>query len=578
MVARGNVFDFSNRGDEFLLGVDEVEGGNAIYRSGDTWIPQQTADGIVSRTLVKTLARNALVRRFEVIAQAQRADATTLANAGQLRLQFESGSTKFVIVDFGMLRTVGGVGVLSDEVAIQAPIIICALHAFTGADFSDEALFWSDCEAQDIDAMAVRTAEQNLFEVRTERVKLQLTTEVDLATIGNRVFLEFPDLPSDLDLRIDNGPPVFVSPGAAQPNARGWDADSKQTIDLTAALSALTGTATDETSLPLQIVLASRIPGDLDLTEKTATTDISWLTRVLFEGEPQHVLDFTEEGVQDVVLPLPSWVNKVEEVRMTMTAEVPPERILPPVGPAVATLGSSTTSAVDLLLDVDHSAAALLPAVGLAELTGVRLPLSAGEDGAEVRVLLYDGDAQGPLTVVEAAASTPVLLEAGQDETGDAWSTFSFPQPVKLSGTTPRWAVIIVGRGSVAWSLGRYGSIDTAIAVRRGSPGGPWYPLPSLLSDGTAGARIRQMGTAPRDAPIAPLTLEGIGAAAGGVMDATPTVKGARIIWTPKGTPGPHGRPLLTPQTAGGKSITLRITSRMTGRITLSDVDVVATK
>src|SRR5690606_3669123 len=121
--------------------------------------------------------------------------------------------------------------------------------------------------------------------------------------------------------------------------------------------------------------------------------------------------EFTAEGVEEVVIPLPAWVDKVEEIRLTLTGTPPEERILPPVGPAIATLPASSTPLADLMLDIDHAGAARLPAAtGLTELTGVRLPLGAGADGAEVRVVIYEGTLQAPVSSVAAASSTPVAL------------------------------------------------------------------------------------------------------------------------------------------------------------------------
>jgi len=574
MAAPEQIINFGHRGGDQILLLDEFTTGT-IFEEHVRWVPQKTVDGIASRTLEKTLGRNALVRRFDVVIRAVRAEATSLANSGQVRLQLESGTTKIVVVDFGVLRTVSGIGVTGIPT-----IKVCTVYPWLGADFAEEHIYYEDCEAVDIDSLAVVTAEENLFEVRTERLKIKLQTSVDLDAIADNVFLEFPDLPADLDLRINNGPPVWLAPGAAQPDARGWSSDATQQVELAAALESLTGDPTDESALPLQMVLTSRIPASLELSEATSVTDISWLSRITFDGQAERILDFEAEGVIDLVLPLPSWVNTVEEVHFTLKATVPAERTLPPVGPDVALLGPGDGSAVDLLLDVDHAAAARLPAdTNLVELTGIRLPLAAGEDGAEVRVVLYDGTVHSPTAAVEAASSTPVVLEAGDANAEGEWLTFTFPQPVAMPEDTVRWAVVVVSRGVVAWSLGDFPDEADVVPIRRGVPNGPWHSLPSLLPAGNLGARIRQTGTADKETPVAPLLIEGVGTVSGGEIAALPTTKGARIVWTPLALPPSGPRPRLTPNASGGsKSMTLRITSRMIGRVTLSEVDVVATK
>ena len=98
----------------------QITGGQAVivaqeyilgyYVADQTWVQWKAAEGMAARTVVKPLAKNALVRSFTMRVGAARADATTLANAGQVRLQAETDGSKIIVVDFGMLRTVSGVG------------------------------------------------------------------------------------------------------------------------------------------------------------------------------------------------------------------------------------------------------------------------------------------------------------------------------------------------------------------------------------------------------------------------------------------------------------------------------------
>jgi hypothetical protein len=568
--------------DNFTVGVDLggvkntvvglAETANRYYVKGETWIQWVSADGVASKTLVRSIAKNALVRRYKVSVGAARADGTTLANAGQVRLQAETGGAKIIVVDFGMLRTVSGVGRVGGAGAPS--MTICSLRGFKGDGFDTVDLYFEDCFTTDPDGMMIRSAEANSFETRTDRVRLKIKSDASLQALSNAVFLQFPDLPSDLDIRVNGGATAFTAPGVAQPNTRGWDANTRQEVDLTAALAALGGDPRDASPLDATIVLSSRIPGILELDE--AQVDIAYLARVAFGSSEETTLVFDEEGQKDVVLNLPSWAAHVQEVRFTLTGTVPAERILEPVGPPRALRSGGDGAAYDLLLDVDHAGAVRLdPASPLAELTGVRLPLRAGVDGAEVRAVLYTGTADGPTAPADGGTSKPVDLPPGASSLDDVFTTFSFASPIKLQPALTYWVATVVGRGVVSWSLGRFAAPLVPVPLRRGAPSGPWHPLPTLAVDGdTLGGRVRAVGKAPAPAPVAPLTVTVVGHE-NSHIDVTPTAKGVPGTWLAPGTVSGTNHPSITP---AGSAITLRFTSRMTGTVKLSAVDVVATK
>lgn len=545
------------------------------YEKGTTWIPWVDADGVATRTLVKPLARNALVRAFTVRVGAQRADFTALANAGQVRLQAESGGTKIIVVDFGMLRTVSGIGRVGGEGAPS--LTICSLRAFRGDAFDTVDLYLEDCAATGIDDLMIRSVEQNTFETRTDRVRITVKTTAALPAIADALWLQFPDLPTDLDLRVNGGTPPWQAPGVAQPNVHGWNAKTEQDVDLTAALAALAGDPSDASSLDATIVLSSRIPGSLTLD--TLVEDIAYLGRISFSGSEQVTLTLPQEGEYDVPLQLPAWVKQVEEVRFVATATVPPERILEPVGPPIALQAGGSGAAYDLLLDVDHAGSARLDeGLQLPELSAIRLPLRGGADGAEVRVVVHEGNSEGPLRPAAGGTTTPVdLAPAGADD-GDVWTTFSLPKAMKLAPTTTYWAVVVVGRGSAQWSLGRFPDASSVVPIRRGTASGPWYPLPNVGAGAdTLGARVRIVGKAPSTAPIAPMSIGVAGSAA--TVDVTPTPKGVAATWLPSGATVGTKHPSFPPTVTGSaKSLTLCVTSRMVGSVTLSAVDVVASK
>lgn len=543
------------------------------YETGFTWIPWTDADGVASRTLVQPLARNALVRRFTVRVGAARADFTTLANAGQVRLQAEPENSKIIVVDFGMLRTVSGIGRVGGPGAPD--MTICSLRAHRGDDFDTTDLYLEDCDATD--AVTARSIEANTFESRTDRVRIKVKTNASLATIADSLWLQFPDLPTDLDLRVNGAAPAWLAPGVAQPNTRGWDANTEQVVDLTAALAAISGDARDASPLDATIVLASRIPGKLTLA--TVESDIAYLARVAFSASEETTLALDQEGEYDLVLQLPAWVKQVQEVHLTVTGTVPAERILEPVGPPIALQARGSGVAYDMLLDVDHAGAARLDSARrFAELTGLRLPLRAGSDGAEVRVVMHEGNDSGPLRPAAGGTSTPVDIGAAPAGTEDVWTTFPLPKPMKLDPKLKYWGVVVVGRGSASWSLGRFTSPAAVVPIRRGAVTGPWYALPNVGSDATTlGGRVRAVGKAPSATPVAPLLIGIAGSTA--QVEATPTPKGIGVAWVAPGavTGGQH--PSVAPNgPSSAPTLTLRLASRMTGTVKVSAVDVVATK
>ncbi|MEO8620394.1 MAG: hypothetical protein ABI625_04960 [bacterium] len=557
------------------IGVN-VDRAYAYYQQDVTWLKWASADGVASRTVTQALAHNALVRKFTVRVGAERADGTTLDNSGQVRLQTEAGGSKIIVVDFGMLRTVSGVGRVAGLAA--AGLRICSLRAFKGDGFGTTDLYLEDCDAPDIDAEAVRSAESNAFETRTDKVRLKIKTTATLPQIAAAVYLQFPDLPSDLDLRINGGSPAWSAPGVAQPNTHGWDATTHQLVDLTSALQALTGDSRDASALDAGISLGSRVPGLLTL--ELVTVDVAYLTRIAFGDTEDTTLVLDQEGEYDVVLPLPSWVATVQEVRFTLTATVPSERVLEPVGPPRALQSAGSGAAYDLVLDVDHAGSARLDvAAPFTELVGVRLPLRAGVDGAEVRVVLCQGNADGPTLPVAAGTSTPVDMPPAAAADDDVWTTFPMPKPVKLDHKLTYWAVVVIGRGGASWSLGSFSSPAAVVPIRRGAATGPWHPLPNVIVDGSnLGARIRVVGKAPPTAPVAPIMASIVGHADAQVA-VTPTPKGVAATWLPSGAVVGAVHPAITPGgVAGAHTVTLRLTSRMTGTVKLSAVDIVATK
>src|SRR6185295_3420891 len=104
-------------------------------------------------------------------------------------------------------------------------------------------------------------------EVRTERIEVIVTGTVVAAQLATEMFFVMPDLPSGLELRIDDGPPVFKHPAPVQPGdetALGdadWNAQARRIVHLADAFARLTGDATRDEPVTFKLVLSSRAPG-----------------------------------------------------------------------------------------------------------------------------------------------------------------------------------------------------------------------------------------------------------------------------------------------------------------------------
>src|SRR6202035_1301768 len=379
--------------------------------------------GLPSKPL--QLPRNAVVDPgFKVTVSAGRADWTRCKDVGQLHQQaIDRGIS--VVFDFGVLRTVAGVG-LTDTGTFR----ILTVKQWTGTGFAAQPVFDSDGVGS-FDAAVVFNSQ-----IRSERLQVDLVKVVDPPGNGiaiDSLLVQLPDLPADLDLRINGGPPVWTFPGTVTGTPPGWAPGpaglASHDVDLTAALNALLGdpTASIDAPLDLHVVLTARVPGALDLQlAQPVDPLVRYLAQVALPPG-QETLTFSAEGRKVVPLPLPPWVGAVEKVSLTVAAKLPPERTVPPLGPDAQpvdanALGGPAVPLAEMALDPERAAAVALtgpspgdplfasPVYGLGELVGVRLPLRAETGGAEVRALLLAAGDDGPGAPVDGGASKPVNL------------------------------------------------------------------------------------------------------------------------------------------------------------------------
>jgi hypothetical protein len=484
--------------------------------------------GVLSTSVDPTLPKNAVVSKYSVTVTARPA---AKAKAGAIAAVRVEGSR--AVLDFGTLRTVRGLSVVG-----MGQTRVLGVSFWNGLAFDPSPVPVSP------------GTDVSFPETRTERL------QVDLADLGSHDLaaaeVALADVPSDLELRIEGGPVVWSHPGPVRPGNGGWANNGTILVDLTAAVASLAGDPAGQGDLSLRLTLSSRTPAVL----KIATREVLYdqITRVV--PKPDE-LTFAAEGLQTVELPLPAGARSIREVRFDAVGTFAPERILEPVGPEVS-------ADAELVADPDHAFCVRLPGNDVAgDLVGVRLPLRAGPDGAEVRVVLWaeaDGEPAAPL---DDGGSEPVALPAGQD----AWTLFPFPRPVPRVEGRPLWAVLLVARGEVTWGLveappGSSFQANQANELRRGGPAGPWRSLPSIFQQGGLASlrgRVRAVFLPAKATPL-PALLVQLATAAKPVAEATPV---------PRGVPVVLRFPDLVP--LGN----LRVTSRAPGTVALREVDVI---
>jgi hypothetical protein len=540
--------------------------------------PQLVTDGITSATLEVPLPGNAVVQKFDVVVQAQVASATLAQNVAQIRANpgtkpDNANSGMSIVVDFGTPRTVSAV-----QLPLNSGMTILRVTPWIGTGFAPTPAYTVIAEGSSGTTATPgpnSTATTAILpsEVRTERLLVETLGTQPVDALAANMAVVLPEAPSGLQLRIDNGAPVFSYPGPAQPGVGTdltdqWNQDSKRLVDIGGALASLTGDPTSTDTTKFKVVLSSSVPGVLNVTENDRL--VLFVRRVAFGSDTSKALTFSEEGEQD--LPLDAYGANVtvdpgaqiSSVRFTAIGTLPPERVLPPVGPADANLA-------DLVLTPNLAAIVCLPAVSsFGELTAVRLPLTAGSGGAEVRVGLWQSNKDAgiePAVPVAQGVSTPVELSEGNAE---SWVTFPFKRPVAVDASLTFWAAVLMTRGQVTWSLGASAGPSDPIdgnVLRSGAPAGPWLPLPKAFVDPqgpfvACRGRVRVTGHAKKDVPIAPVL---VSVAGGASLPVTPTAKGSDQTVAVGGAVTLNGAKLS-------------VISLAVGTVTIQNLDVVATK
>jgi hypothetical protein len=489
---------------------------------------------IASATYTYTFPGNALVRSFKVWARAGAAGSMKVTDLGQVRSQpsaLPSGSSNTsVVVDFGAPLTVGGAATITGK-----SYKIVAVYKWQGNGFDVDHPAYLNAQGASTIAFP---------DVSTSRLQLELQGTVTDAD-AQATTVQLPSVPADLEVHVNDGPAVWRYPGPrGADGVDGWakvGADAAYTqheVDLTAAVAPLVGDPDKMgKAVSVTVELRARVGGKLEVALEEADYDL--LERVPVVPEPDLV--FEQEGDQTLYLQVPNGAaTALKEVWVTLAATPSKERAVPAVGPQRVTQ-------VALLLDSGRSATARFPEDALGELTALRLPLSALDGTAEVRAQLLSpvgtipNDEPGP-PMEGAAATKPVQLEPppapprglvnGAASNPDEWVLLPFDKPVSFKG--PVWIQLQVTRGLVRWSLGVFDESEgQPFPVRRGSPTGPWLPLPqAVTSIAGVGGRLHAIGHAPKASPIAPLQLQiqaTSGSYAGEVVPVTPGTKSVTV-------------------------------------------------
>lgn len=560
MAAAGNT-----TGTQAIALAGEVIGFESLALEVAYYFPLASLTGSTSTTLEVSLPRNALVDSFKLQVQARRVDLVQAQQVAQVRSYSQTGSHELVI-DFGTPRTIS-------SVSLPAPLTVRRVYGWLGSQFNpSSAASVSDAEAR---------SSITFPELRTERLRVLVSATPSAAQLED-VLLHLPEPPSGLAIAIDGAPPVWTHPDPVQPrpdigqpDETGWDRDSRRIVDLSAALAALTGdplAGEDGTTFVLKLTTA--VPCTLDLQQQTLAT--RRVRRVRFAEQTSTTLDFAAESRLDLPLALPAPTDAtprvISQVHWVAEADLGPQRSVPPLGPDAAPGEAGLPLAQAVVTPEVALITQLPPGSGIQTLQALRWPLQALGDGAEARVVLWEAGPPElgglPTKPLANATSEPVTLAPADTE---AWVSFPFKKPALLPTTTVPmpWAALVVSRGQVAFGLAAAGSgaaaLVDAMRLRRGPPNGPWKALPAPLQNASqlldARARLRLTGLAPKGAPLAPLTLGLVGSSAS--LELNPVPKGERASLT-------LGAGLGTSQPV------LQLTSRVAGRLTLRDVDVVS--
>jgi hypothetical protein len=295
-------------------------------------------------------------------------------------------------------------------------------------------------------------------------------------------------------------------------------------VDLTDAV-----TAAAATGQAVVVTLRAAAPAALSLS---AVAHCLQRYPVVFPEGAVRSVDAPTEGVYPLSLPVqpgtidPAHPWVVQQVVLDVSAKLPTTRVLPADGPAFS------AEAV-LVLDPDHSIVVQLPrsaTAALAKVTGIRLPVVVGADGAELAGTLRAGTADRPGDPIPKGALGPVTLEPGKDD--PVWIDLPLTTQHTIASGDVLWVEVQAARGSVKWKLATppADANDTA-QLRRRTSSGTYVELSSLSDVHFTGA-LRVVGQEKPNDPLAAVLVAVHGAGASGTVAGVPTQAGTTLILT----------------------------------------------
>jgi hypothetical protein len=447
-----------------------------------------------------------------------------------------ASSSSELAIDFGVLRTVSGLG---------SPITISSIMAWRGTRFDLSVV------------SAVNSTSATFTEVQTERLLVNLASSVSPATFAAGATVSTSTPPADLELLV-GGTRVWARPG---PTPAGFS----ETVDVTAALQALldaTPPAADG-DVHVPVTLRARVPGDLELSLAQPVLYLRTHT-VAFPGPTART--FAEEGRAVVPLPLPDGADAwtIHRVLATVTAtDDDPLRVLPPVGP-------ERSAQAELVLDPDRRVVVHVPAERFArfeQLVGIRIAVAPAAGGVELTgAVLADAeraapdDAPRPGEPVPNGTLTPVTLDASDEL---AFVTLELAQPLKLAAGAALWFSLAATRGSAVVALAADGAPSAAATLRRVMPNGAVRAPSSPVGVRTDLLQLRVAGAAPPLLPIDVVEVELEGGATVREEVAGPALAASGLVSLALGPPAPRA------------GLALQLTATTTTTVTIGPVIVV---
>ncbi len=484
----------------------EVDRG--LYRSARTADTSPAEPSGRTAEVSVTLPAQALVDAATATVSARAPGRTPLSGIAQVRSTGDdpAASANSLVLDFGGFATLSG---------LDLPVGVSSVLTWTGAAFAA------------LTGVSISGGQAAFAgEVMTTKLLVNLDRAASPATVQNEGFASLPAVPTGMSLTVDGAtvwradPALILAKGSAEAGAD---------VDITTFLRAAIGAADRVVPVGLQVdqpaVISVRVEAPLLLTH-----DVD-----LGVVPPSVVAD--EEGDHDVTLTLPaaagSW--RVHHVIAGIDADPPDERVLPEVGPPRSDTYALTLAPGNPLLV--RLAAAPLRRLGV--LCGVRVPVLAGADGAELAGVLLTGDPSlAPGAPLDGGVLAPLILPAPQRLAPPGppeWVTLALAKPVPTpTDDDVLWLSLQVARGTVDLAVAAPGaSAADDASVFRLDPTGVVVALSHARAAPPPLGSVRLVGTPPEQAPVPPARLLLGADAAADVVPGTPVTLSPATPVTP---------------------------------------------